>query len=171
MKKFLFLFVLSPLAFAVNPMRDMAEYGFQTIVETDSFKLEEIKLHNEIYDYAMTLHSKNKKAEFEWTCAIYPFLYVPELSQLGSTDSYDLNIELDNGSVIIKHYTVHPNGAMISRNYITNHFPVLLEAIVNGKNMRITLVNAQSKPQYNFASKDVLDALQTFMQKCRAIDY
>ncbi len=171
MKKLLPLIMLSPIVLAGNPMRDMAEYQFQTVVESDSFKLEEIQLHNEVYDYAITLISKNKKAEFEWTCALFPFLYVPELSQMTPTSWYNLNIQLNDAGVVINHYTVHPNGAMISRSYISNHFPVLLESIVNGKNMRITLTNTQNKPQYNFKSQDVLTALQVFVEKCELIDY
>lgn len=73
MKKLIFLLLLSPLAFASNSMRNIEEYRFKTLIESPSVKFEEIKLHDELFDYLITLNAINGKAEFEWTCALFPF--------------------------------------------------------------------------------------------------
>lgn len=102
---------------------------------------------------------------------IISFFYSPELEQLSQTGWYDLNITLNDGGVSFNHYTVHPNGAMISKNYIANHFPALLESIINGNNMTITLENVDGEPQYKFENHELLQVLQTFIEKCELLEY
>ncbi len=169
MKKLLLLLLVAPLIFAANSMRDMNEFNFVPIQEGQNVKLEELTLHDEAIDYVITLTSNNGLAYFEWMCELVPFLYVPELKDLGPTDEYEITIALNNSSTVINHYTVHPKGILLSKEYLTNHHKQLIEAVVVAESMSITLADVVGRPKYQFDTKNLQYKILSMLQKCKTI--
>ena len=170
MKNFISLPALILLFMSANALGNIDGFDNKIIKEQGSLRFQELLINNKIDDYVISITSENKQARFMWTCSMKPFFYPPELSKLTETQSYEITIAINENALSINHYIVQSNGVLLSKSYMTTHFPTLLNEITQGKDMVITIDGLDSKPKYTFKNYKLLPILQEFVDYCDAID-